>query len=203
MKGLLLSLVLLILLSWRRQNLTSATHLLPPIEKHKSHHHSWWLQEHKRQENELRAEYAKLSTLLLSQTGGPHLNKQSGGLRHWNRYLDKYIQNIEGDNNNVTTIAQLIHNLRDLRARARRSNNGSFQGLVITENNNMNNTNKTKRNKNVSNATSGASNNITWPLKKAAEIEGDIYLGGLMMVHEREDTIICGPVMPQVGLVNS
>lgn len=31
-------------------------------------------------------------------------------------------------------------------------------------------------------------------------MEGDIVLGGLMMVHEREDTITCGPVMPQGGI---
>lgn len=31
-------------------------------------------------------------------------------------------------------------------------------------------------------------------------MEGDLILGGLMMVHEREDTITCGPVMPQGGI---
>lgn len=30
--------------------------------------------------------------------------------------------------------------------------------------------------------------------------KGDIILGGLHMVHEREDTIICGPVMAQGGI---
>ena len=33
-----------------------------------------------------------------------------------------------------------------------------------------------------------------------AEIEGDILIGGLHMVHEREDKMICGPIMPQGGL---
>lgn len=42
--------------------------------------------------------------------------------------------------------------------------------------------------------------NITWPVKKVAEIPGDITLGGLMMVHEREDKQICGPIMPQGGI---
>ncbi|XP_076365408.1 metabotropic glutamate receptor 2-like [Tachypleus tridentatus] len=42
--------------------------------------------------------------------------------------------------------------------------------------------------------------NYTWPVKRVAEIEGDIILGGLMMVHEREDTQICGPIMPQGGI---
>ncbi|XP_071522528.1 uncharacterized protein [Panulirus ornatus] len=42
--------------------------------------------------------------------------------------------------------------------------------------------------------------NYTWPSRRTAEIEGDILLGGLMMVHEREDTRICGPVMPQGGV---
>lgn len=39
-----------------------------------------------------------------------------------------------------------------------------------------------------------------WPVKKEAVVEGDLVLGGLMMVHEREDTVTCGPVMPQGGI---
>ncbi|XP_057336745.1 metabotropic glutamate receptor 2-like isoform X2 [Microplitis mediator] len=39
-----------------------------------------------------------------------------------------------------------------------------------------------------------------WPVKHSAIVEGDLVLGGLMMVHEREDTITCGPVMPQGGV---
>ncbi|KAL7300712.1 hypothetical protein TKK_0006692 [Trichogramma kaykai] len=39
-----------------------------------------------------------------------------------------------------------------------------------------------------------------WPIKLSAEVEGDLILGGLMMVHEREDSITCGPVMPQGGV---
>ncbi|XP_065155230.1 metabotropic glutamate receptor 2-like [Atheta coriaria] len=39
-----------------------------------------------------------------------------------------------------------------------------------------------------------------WPVKKEAVVEGDIVLGGLMMVHEREDSITCGPIMPQGGV---
>ncbi|XP_070168158.1 metabotropic glutamate receptor B isoform X2 [Polyergus mexicanus] len=41
---------------------------------------------------------------------------------------------------------------------------------------------------------------IVWPVKKEAVVEGDVVLGGLMMIHEREDTITCGPVMPQGGI---
>lgn len=41
---------------------------------------------------------------------------------------------------------------------------------------------------------------IHWPVKKEAEVDGDIVLGGLMMVHEREDSITCGPIMPQGGI---
>ncbi|KAJ3644180.1 hypothetical protein Zmor_026851 [Zophobas morio] len=41
---------------------------------------------------------------------------------------------------------------------------------------------------------------IPWPVKKEAVVEGDLVLGGLMMVHEREDTVTCGPVMPQGGI---
>ncbi|XP_046460552.1 metabotropic glutamate receptor 2-like [Daphnia pulex] len=42
--------------------------------------------------------------------------------------------------------------------------------------------------------------NFTWPAKKAADMEGDLILGGLMMIHERQDDITCGPVMPQGGI---
>ncbi|XP_076388894.1 metabotropic glutamate receptor B isoform X2 [Megachile rotundata] len=41
---------------------------------------------------------------------------------------------------------------------------------------------------------------VGWPVKKEAVVEGDLVLGGLMMVHEREDTVTCGPVMPQGGV---
>ncbi|GBN57084.1 Metabotropic glutamate receptor 2 [Araneus ventricosus] len=42
--------------------------------------------------------------------------------------------------------------------------------------------------------------NYTWPIKRVAEIDGDVILGGLMMIHEREDRRICGPIMPQGGI---
>lgn len=41
---------------------------------------------------------------------------------------------------------------------------------------------------------------ITWPVKREAVLEGDLILGGLMMVHEREDSVTCGPIMPQGGI---
>ena len=44
-------------------------------------------------------------------------------------------------------------------------------------------------------------NNATsWPFKRVAEISGTILIGGLHMVHERQDQLICGPIMPQGGL---
>ncbi|XP_037954164.1 metabotropic glutamate receptor 2 [Teleopsis dalmanni] len=39
-----------------------------------------------------------------------------------------------------------------------------------------------------------------WPVKHEAIVEGDLILGGLMMVHSREDSVICGPIMPQGGI---
>ncbi|CAG9859137.1 unnamed protein product [Phyllotreta striolata] len=39
-----------------------------------------------------------------------------------------------------------------------------------------------------------------WPVKREAIVEGDLVLGGLMMVHEREETVTCGPIMPQGGI---
>lgn len=44
------------------------------------------------------------------------------------------------------------------------------------------------------------SSGALWPVKHSAVVEGDIVLGGLMMVHEREDSVTCGPVMPQGGI---
>ncbi|XP_022178593.1 metabotropic glutamate receptor 2 [Myzus persicae] len=42
---------------------------------------------------------------------------------------------------------------------------------------------------------------FVWPLKKEAVVEGDLLLGGLMMVHSREDTqFTCGPIMAQGGI---
>lgn len=43
-------------------------------------------------------------------------------------------------------------------------------------------------------------NLTTWPTKHVANVEGDIILGGLMMVHEREEEVICGPIMAQGGI---
>ena len=46
-----------------------------------------------------------------------------------------------------------------------------------------------------------AKGNITWPYRdQVAVVEGDIMLGGLMMVHERDEQMICGKIMPQGGL---
>ena len=39
-----------------------------------------------------------------------------------------------------------------------------------------------------------------WPVKLSAEVSGDLILGGLMMVHERQDNTTCGPIMPQGGI---
>lgn len=42
---------------------------------------------------------------------------------------------------------------------------------------------------------------IEWPQKKEAVVNGDLLLGGLMMVHSREDTkFTCGPIMAQGGI---
>lgn len=56
------------------------------------------------------------------------------------------------------------------------------------------------RSRRVTSSSSSDGFNFTWPIKHVAEIEGDIILGGLMMVHEREDRRICGPIMPQGGI---
>ena len=45
-----------------------------------------------------------------------------------------------------------------------------------------------------------ASSNYTWPLKRSVDVEGDILIGGLHMVHERHYTKTCGQIMPQGGV---
>ncbi|KAG0444689.1 hypothetical protein HPB47_013503 [Ixodes persulcatus] len=47
---------------------------------------------------------------------------------------------------------------------------------------------------------STASLNFTWPVKRAVVVDGDVVLGALMMVHEREDRLTCGRIMPQGGI---
>lgn len=48
---------------------------------------------------------------------------------------------------------------------------------------------------------SGLSEPSVWPMKMEAVVDGDLLLGGLMMVHSREDTqYTCGPIMAQGGI---
>ncbi|KAK8383376.1 hypothetical protein O3P69_019035 [Scylla paramamosain] len=42
--------------------------------------------------------------------------------------------------------------------------------------------------------------NVTWPDRKVVAMDGDLILGGLMMVHERHNDMVCGPIMPQGGV---
>ncbi|EDW00819.1 GH20807 [Drosophila grimshawi] len=51
-----------------------------------------------------------------------------------------------------------------------------------------------------SSSSSAAATSSGWPVKHAAVLEGDVILGGLMMVHSREDSITCGQIMPQGGI---
>lgn len=53
---------------------------------------------------------------------------------------------------------------------------------------------------NILNVLKNNSDSPIWPVKHNAIVEGDVILGGLMMVHSREDTITCGPIMPQGGI---
>ncbi|CAK9827404.1 Metabotropic glutamate receptor 2 [Anthophora retusa] len=52
----------------------------------------------------------------------------------------------------------------------------------------------------IDNSSHEAESRNQWPVKHSAVVEGDLVLGGLMMVHEREDSVTCGPVMPQGGV---
>ncbi|KAI8123732.1 Metabotropic glutamate receptor 8 [Lucilia cuprina] len=49
-------------------------------------------------------------------------------------------------------------------------------------------------------ATTSTTSTPSWPVKHASVMEGNVILGGLMMVHSREDSITCGPIMPQGGI---
>lgn len=40
----------------------------------------------------------------------------------------------------------------------------------------------------------------SWPSKYSAEISGDVLLGGLMMIHSRSESSVCGPIMTQGGI---
>jgi metabotropic X receptor len=42
--------------------------------------------------------------------------------------------------------------------------------------------------------------NYTWPMKRSVDLEGDILIGGLHMVHERNTLNTCGQIMPQGGV---
>ncbi|KAG5881087.1 hypothetical protein JTB14_028263 [Gonioctena quinquepunctata] len=61
-------------------------------------------------------------------------------------------------------------------------------------------TNETSTSTNKSANSTKVLQGYPWPVKKEAIVEGDVIIGGLMMVHEREDSITCGPIMPQGGV---
>lgn len=53
----------------------------------------------------------------------------------------------------------------------------------------------------VDQGTSDGGSMGSWPYREqVAVVEGDVVLGGLMMVHERHNDLICGKVMPQGGI---
>lgn len=47
---------------------------------------------------------------------------------------------------------------------------------------------------------SAATKDYVWPSKYSAEIPGDVVLGGLMMIHSRSESSVCGPIMAQGGI---
>ncbi|KAJ8929766.1 hypothetical protein NQ314_017503 [Rhamnusium bicolor] len=73
-----------------------------------------------------------------------------------------------------------------------------FSTYSTSENVNLVNDSAVYLNKSASN--SKVFQDMPWPVKKEAVVEGDVIIGGLMMVHEREDSITCGPIMPQGGI---
>ena len=41
---------------------------------------------------------------------------------------------------------------------------------------------------------------VQWPLNRKSEVPGHIVIGGLHMLHHRDGTWLCGPIMPQVRI---
>lgn len=70
----------------------------------------------------------------------------------------------------------------------------NFLSINVTEDEHFNLT------MNIVNVVKNSSDSPIWPVKHNAIVEGDVILGGLMMVHSREDTITCGQIMPQGGI---
>ncbi|XP_042893166.1 metabotropic glutamate receptor 2-like, partial [Penaeus japonicus] len=56
------------------------------------------------------------------------------------------------------------------------------------------------RTKRLAKPSQGGGLNFTWPAKRVVVMDGDVVLGGLMMVHERHNALVCGPIMPQGGV---
>ena len=59
---------------------------------------------------------------------------------------------------------------------------------------------ETQARRSVRQTSDQADNNITWPYKMSADVEGLITLGGLHMIHERNNVKTCGPIMAQGGV---
>ena len=46
-----------------------------------------------------------------------------------------------------------------------------------------------------------AGEGVVWPYRDyVAVVEGNVTIGGLMMVHERDERLVCGKIMPQGGV---
>ncbi|EEB19166.1 hypothetical protein Phum_PHUM558430 [Pediculus humanus corporis] len=80
--------------------------------------------------------------------------------------------------------------------------NGSSSSLTDEKKSLLNEKKNAGKNSNKMSFKNGSKivNSRIWPVKHSAEMNGDLILGGLMMVHEREDSITCGPIMPQGGV---
>ncbi|XP_042231154.1 metabotropic glutamate receptor 6-like isoform X2 [Homarus americanus] len=73
-----------------------------------------------------------------------------------------------------------------------------YEGLYVPRKTLARHLSRTKRLTHKQSQTVGL--NFTWPARKVVATEGEVLLGGLMMVHERHHDIVCGPIMPQGGV---
>lgn len=144
----------------------------------------------------------------------PYHNQYTNTMNHWNIYSFNNIDNNrhQRKSKHVTTENEWIQQfqrLNESRPKMRRRhekrwnqhNHNQFIGFTndqVKSNLHADLEIQSARMHESSNNTENIQ--MHWPVKKEAIMEGDLILGGLMMVHSREDLMMCGPIMPQGGI---
>ena len=126
-----------------------------------------------------------------------HNHKRNQKNMKHNRSGFKINDNVDFRNNNEFGYDVDTNNQRFIRQAARKStqNNAAF---AIPNATNANFNNPILSTSLI--LPSSTQLNYTWPLKRSVDLEGDILLGGLHMVHERNVANVCGIIMGQGGV---